>query len=289
MRILVTGSSGFIGGHLVELLSERNEVVALARTLPAAPLDGVEWVVQDLATELDTARLPQQVDAVVHLAQSRRYREFPGGARDVFEVNVGGTHRLLEYARIAGARAFIFASTGGIYGYSYEKLVETAPISPLGFYFTSKYAAELLVGSYQEFFRTVVFRFFFVYGPGQTGMLVPRLLERVTAGESIPVEGNPGLRINPIHVHDAVRIFEPALALERSDVFNVAGDEVVAIEELVAVMERVAGRDASIERVEARREGDLIGDNTRMKHVLGVEPAITLERGLAALVGARVP
>jgi nucleoside-diphosphate-sugar epimerase len=283
VRIVLTGASGFIGGRLLRSLAARHEMVAVGRTPPAG---GVLHVEHDLARPLDRARLPERADAVVHLAQSRHYREFPERADDIFAVNVRSTFELLEYARGAGVRSFVFASTGGVYGYSYEKLVETDPVNPLNFYLTSKHAAELLIGNYRRFFHTVVLRLFFVYGPGQTRMLIPTLLERVLAGEPITVEGEPGLRINPIYVDDAVEVFRRALALERSDVFNVAGDEVVAIDELVRAMGRVVGREPEIRHADASHDGDLVGDNARMKAVLGVEPDTPLERGLAAMAAA---
>jgi nucleoside-diphosphate-sugar epimerase len=144
--------------------------------------------------------------------------------------------------------------------------------------------AESLIGNYREFFRTVVFRFFFVYGPGQERMLVPTLFDRVRRGEEVTVHGRPGTRINPIHVDDAVRVFEPALRLERSELFNVAGDETVAIEELVELMGRVAGRTVRIEHGPRVHDGDMVGDNARMKEVLGVRPEIRLDRGLGSML-----
>ena len=57
-------------------------------------------------------------------------------------------------------------------------------------------------------------------------MLVARLAERIVAGEEIVVDGDPGLRINPIHVEDAVRAFEPALTWPVSGAFDMAGPEV---------------------------------------------------------------
>lgn len=290
MRLLLTGATGFIGRNLLRELAGRHELVAIARNPPEdehAP--DVRWIRQDLRAGLEVGALPDSIDAVVHLAQSKRYREFPDGAADIFGVNVESTLRLLEYARLAGARRFLLASTGGLYGYSYERLVESAPISPLNFYLNSKYVAELLIGNYQEFFTTVVFRFFFVYGPGQRRMLIPTLVDKIRGGETIDVEGAPGLRINPIHVSDAVRVFEPALALERSDVFNVAGDEVVRIEELAALVGEALGVEARARHVEAGREGDLVGDNRRMKDVLGVEPRVGLAEGLAEVTSEARP
>jgi nucleoside-diphosphate-sugar epimerase len=92
--------------------------------------------------------------------------------------------------------------------------------------------------------------------------------------------------VNPIYVDDAARAFEPALALERSDLFNVAGDEVVSIRELVELMAQTSGVDARIDAAPAVQSGDLVGDNTRMKTILGVEPQTSLSEGLRQTLAA---
>jgi nucleoside-diphosphate-sugar epimerase len=281
VRILVTGAGGFIGRRLLGRLEPEHEIHAVVRRAPDASR---EWIVQDLARPLDRARLPKRVDAVIHLAQSRRYREFPEGAEDVHAINVDSTLHLLEYARGAGAQSFVLASTGGIYGYSYEALVESSPANPLNFYLTSKHLAESLVANYQAFVHTVLLRFFFVYGPGQAGMLVPSLLEKVRKGDQITIAGRPGQRINPIHVDDAVGVFAPALGLDRSDVFNVAGDEIVSVRGLVGVIEEATGEAAHVRHIKPEHEGDLVGDNARMKDVLGVEPRISLLDGIRSML-----
>jgi len=286
-RLLVTGANGFVGRHLVPALSARHKVFAMVRAHAECPdAHDVRTVFQDLTQPLNPDALPEAVDAVIHLAQSRHYKDFPERADDIFAVNVGSTFRLLEYARQAGARCFILASSGGVYGTSYERFVETDPVNPLNFYLSSKYSAELLTASYRPFFDTIVFRFFFVYGAGQTGMLIPRLLHRLLGGEPITISGDPGIRVNPIHVRDAVRVFEPAMALDRSEVFNVAGDEAVTLSDLVRLMERAADRKAHLTHVPASSQGDLAGDNRRMKEVLDVHPRVTLMEGLKEMVRA---
>ena len=105
----------------------------------------------------------------MHLAQSAHYREFPEGAPDVFAVNVAlDRSASLEYARRAGARSVVLASTGGVYGYRRHPIRELRRraatddvLLPL------QAAAELLAEAYAELFSVVVFRFFFVYGAGQ--------------------------------------------------------------------------------------------------------------------------
>lgn len=284
MRIVLTGATGFIGQQLLPVLAARHEVVAIGRR-PPAEMAGSTWVEQDLAGPLDETTLPSEIDAVVHLAQSRHYKEFPDRAEDIFAVNLGGTFALLEYARRAGASRFVFTSTGGVYGHGSEHMEESHPVSPIDFYLRSKYAAELLVANYESLLRTVVFRLFFVYGPGQDRMLVPTLLQRVLGGDEVRIQGDPGVRINPIHVDDAVRVFEPALALERGGTFNVAGDEAVTLTELVEQLGAAAGVEPRIVHdLESAPAGDLLGDNGRMRDALGVVPQIALRDGLATVV-----
>jgi UDP-glucose 4-epimerase len=286
VKVLVTGATGFIGGRLVPRLAQEHEIVAIARP-GAAPAGGeVEWIEQDLTEPLDREALPARLEAVIHLAQSRLYKQFPEGAADVFDINVHSTFRLLDYAREAGASSFLFASTGGVYGSSDKAVSETDRLNPLNFYLSSKYGAESLVTSYNSFFTTVIFRFFFVYGPGQTQMMVPTLLSRVLGGQKIVVEGDPGLRMNPIYVDDATRVFEPALRLEQSDLFNVAGDEAVTLAELVQLMAEVSGREAQVEHAPAAQPGDLVGENSKMKSVLGIRPKTSLREGVRAMVEA---
>ena len=92
--------------------------------------------------------------------------------------------------------------------------------------------------------------------------------------------------MNPIYVEDATRVFEPALKLEGSNLFNVAGAEAVTLTELVHLMAEVSGRKASVEHAPASQPGDLVGDNSKMRTVLGVEPETSLREGVKAMVEA---
>jgi UDP-glucose 4-epimerase len=275
VRVLVTGAGGFLGRRLVTLLTERHDVVAVARR----PLDGVETVVADLTQGAD---LPG-CDAVVHLAQSSRHREWPDGAADVFAVNVDATFRLLEHARRSGASHFVLASTGAVYGPGDGPLSEDAPLGPSGMYPRSKLAAEVLTEAYANEMVTAILRPFAIYGAGQQDMLVATLAARVRAGEEVVVAGEPGMRINPVHVDDAARAFAAALALDAPGAFNVAGDEVVSVTALVEILAKLAGTPSRIRHVEGV-SATLVGDIARMREILDVTPAVTLNEGLAGVL-----
>ncbi len=284
MRILLTGGTGFVGSHLLPSLAQRHEVIAIGRRRPPAD---VAWIEQDLAQPLDETGLPGGVDAVIHLAQSAHYKEFPDRADDIYAINVDATFRLLDWARRAGTKRFVFASTGGVYKSGVDRLNESDPVSMIDFYVRSKYAAEVMVGGYAGWLRAIILRLFFVYGPGQQRMLIPTLASRVRAGDEVVIKGNPGIRINPLHVSDAVRVFEPALAYDGSGVFNVAGEDTVTLTELVRLLGDIHGREPQIRHeITDPPPGDLIGDNTRIREAFGVVPQTSLRDGLGGVLSA---
>jgi len=285
MRILITGAAGFIGVELVTHLCTGHEIFALVRKLPSKKVTAeVSWIEQNLTQSLDSTGLPDGVDVIIHLAQSRFYRQFPEMVEDIFQVNVGSTLSLLEYGRKVGVKKFIYASSGGVYGYGYEKFGEADATNPRDFYLTSKYCSELLIGNYKPYFDTVVFRFFFVYGPKQKEMLIPRLINNIKKGEPIILFGKSGVRINPIHVMDAIKVFRPALETPVSGIFNVAGEESISIKELSEMLAGFLRKTPVFVYEKSNVSGDIIGDNSRMKSVLGVVPQISLRKGISELI-----
>jgi hypothetical protein len=146
--VLITGSAGFIGRRV----ADRWEQGSLGRVR-------FGWSARrgfDLSVAGWTRGLPGDgADVVVHLAQSRRYREFPEGADDMFRVNVAATSELLEWSRTHGVGRFLFASTGTIYAPGPGKLAESAECRPGSMYAATKLAAELLIQRYAGLFDVV--------------------------------------------------------------------------------------------------------------------------------------
>jgi nucleoside-diphosphate-sugar epimerase len=230
--------------------------------------------------------LPRKLDAVIHLAQSRFYKQFPDKAADVFAVNVYGTFQLLEYARQVEVEHFVFASSGGVYGYGSRPFVEGDPTDPPNFYLCSKCAAEQLVSGYRSFFRTAILRLFAVYGPGQREMLVAALAHRIENGEPVTIEGNPGLRLSLTYIEDVVDAVEAALVLPTPELINVAGDEDLTISELAQLIADVADRPLEVRYVPGGPPGGLVADNSRMREVLRVQPRTPVRRGLSSVIEA---
>lgn len=285
MNVLVTGATGFLGRHVAELLSAEHTVYSAARRADAVTAGQVVDV--DLAGG-DLRALPASIDAVIHLAQSENYRAFPERADDIFAVNTASTVALLDYARRAGAKKFILASTGGVYGFGEHPFTERDPVAApreLGFYAASKYAAELFAQSYASVLDVIVLRFFFIYGTGQkTSMLMPRLVQSVRSGEEVTLAGDSGLRINPIFVTDAARAVERSLHVSGSHVVNVAGPQQIDLRSLVEAIGEATGH-TPLFRVDDTPARSLIGDIERMSTLLAA-PAVGCREGLTKLVNA---
>jgi UDP-glucose 4-epimerase len=286
MKILITGAGGLLGNHAAKQLAARYEVHAVVRSGPVEPIPGIAYHAIDLAEIGGLAALPKQIDAVIHLAQSARFREFPREALDIFNVNVASTARLLDYALHSNARTFILASSGGVYGAGEAAFKENAAIpqhGQLGYYLGSKLCAEVLAQNYASLLNVSVLRFFFMYGKGQKrSMLIPRLIDNVRNGQPITLQGRNGIRINPIHVSDAVNALESCLGLFGSHTFNVAGQEVLSMREIAQTIGRAVGREPvfSIEPTEARH---LTANIEAMRQSL-VTPRVTFAQGVCELL-----
>lgn len=188
-RALVTGASGFLGGHVVrDLRAHGYAVTAAGRRAEALP-DGPTFV-GDLD---DLARSDVPADVVVHCAALSsawgRWAEFE-------HANVTGTARALEYARRVGARRFVHISSPGIYAAPRDRLAirehEVDPSSPMNHYIRSKLHAEALLRAASGGPEIVVLRPRGIIGVGDPG-LVPRLL-RVHERFGVPLlHGGLGL------------------------------------------------------------------------------------------------
>ncbi|HEX6511970.1 MAG TPA: NAD(P)-dependent oxidoreductase [Chloroflexota bacterium] len=280
MRILLTGATGLIGRHLLPLLTSEHEVVAVSRSAASlGDTPGVTPCPMDLSLPLDPGALPERVDAIIHLAQSQRHREFPDGAVDIFRVNVAATAELLDYARRAGARQFVFASTGGVCGFKNGPITETDPPMPVGFYLLSKYLGEQLLPPFGDYFSTVTLRYFFVYGPGQWNTVVASTLERLARGDAVFLVGPNGIHLNPTYVQEAAVATQRALDLEGQHVVNVAGPQTVSFRQLAEIAGRLLERQPVFERTQSAAL-DLVGDLKLMHRLLPDVPHIPLEDGL---------
>lgn len=275
-RIVVTGGSGLLGSHLLPLLKGRQVTVFNRDDF-------------DLSGQPDGSALPEKVDAVVCLAQSRRFREFPDGATDIFSVNTAQVLGMLDYARRAGAKSFVFTSSGGVYGSGDHPFTEEDPLAPageLGFYLTTKLCAEAVVREFAPFMNIAVLRPFFIYGAGQLrSMLMPRLVDKVRAGRPVQLQGQEGIKINPIHALDAALAVKAAMGLQGLEIVNVAGPEVLTLRRICEIIGRRLGIEPVFDANLSVQPHHIIGGTAKMARLLH-RPVERFEGRVAELIRA---
>lgn len=284
--ILVTGANGLLGRALVPALLADWDVQALVHSPPAQTLAGVRYHVHDLGAPWAVKTLPNRLDAIVHLAQSSHFRDVPDKALDVFHVNVASTASLLDHAYRTGVKTFVYASSGGVYGAGSHAFNENSPIvapGQLGYYLGSKLCGEVLVQSYAAHMQVLVLRFFFVYGPGQNkGMLIPRLVDNVRARRAIVLQGQQGIRINPIHVDDAVAAVLAATRTSESATYNIAGPSVLSLKEIAETIGGALALEPCFSYAEGQAN-DLNADIRLMKEKLRA-PQIEFSDGIKTML-----
>jgi UDP-glucose 4-epimerase len=304
MKVCVTGAAGFIGGHLVEaLLGEGHEVVGLddlssgkRANLPAHPRFAfIEGSIAD----------PRAVEAAVagakrvyHLAAIPSVPLSMAEPVRTSAVNVGGTVNVLEAARRNEAERVVLACSCAAYGDGPEQPkhegLAPRPMSP---YAAQKVACEVYAQTWSRAYGLpcVALRFFNVYGPRQDprseyAAAIPRFATRLLAGERPIVYGDGEQTRDFVHVSDVVRAILLAAVSTRAvgEVINVGSGRSASLLELIAILKSVIGSDLPIEH-QAPRAGDLrasSADIGKARALLGYEPRVQLEDGLASLVAS---
>ncbi|NUL83147.1 MAG: NAD(P)-dependent oxidoreductase [Armatimonadetes bacterium] len=284
---LITGATGLIGSHLTRRLAKKMNVFATARRPEAPELvhAGATYIPLDMSKEWSQRALPDGVSTVIHLAQSEHFRDFPKNVGHVLQVNTHSTVKLLDYARRMGARTFILASTGGVYGWGDRPLTETQPMSEyMGFYAASKYAAETLADAYRGYFHVITLRFFFVYGVGQAKhMLIPRLIANIRENKTVTLAGENGIRINPIHVEDSVDAIVGAMRLEQSAKINIGGPEALNLRQIANAIGQAVGKPPAFDVHKEAEQRHLVGDIRRMIELLSA-PKTKFRDGILQVV-----
>lgn len=298
--VLVTGAAGFIGSRLTELLSARGDsVIAVDCFLPnlysadmkrerfsqLENLPGVTQLELDLR-DGDLSAIPP-VDVVVNEAAMAGLTKSWDDFGVYVDNNVMALERLLRHALSPHLKKFIHISTSSVYGRVAE-VAETGATEPVSPYGVTKLAAEKLGFAYRENTGVpfISLRYFSVYGVGQRpDMAYHRFLAAARDDEVITVYGDGEQRRTNTYVDDCVA--GTIAAIDRAvpgEVYNVSGTESYSINEVLALVESITGKNLDV-RYEEARAGDqreTCGVITKAQNDLGYAPKWTLEEGLRA-------
>ena len=311
MNVLVTGCAGFIGSNVTKLLLEDGHMVLGIDNLHGGNdvrLQG--WRLDRLTatqgftfrrldiSEPDTLKSAirrehkvSPISVVINLAARAGVRGSVEEPRAYFQSNTLGCLNLLEMCKDLDIGKFILASTSSVYGSGpvgpvSEDMQSSRPLSP---YAASKKAAETLLYSYHHLYGidAVALRYFTVYGPaGRPDMSIFRFIRDITEGKPITVYGDGTQKRDFTFVTDVARGTVAALELQGYEIANLGNENPVSVNDVIATIETLVGRNAQIEYEERHVADPQItwADTSKAKRLLSWTPTVNIEEGIRRTV-----
>lgn len=287
-KIILTGSSGFIGSHLeVKLNEEGHEIFGIDRIPPRQMAKGrhLTGSIFDIAWEDILAWKP---DIIIHTAGPASVRQsYSEPYREAID-GLGATAFLLEKLRLHPGSTFIFFSTAGVYGDQFqETYAETLPLQPLSPYAIGKSACEQFIRceAEQHGLRYVILRPFSVYGPGLKKQVVYDLSRRFLAREEpMKIEGTGREKRDFVHIADCCEVVAKLICsdLPQTLTLNIGTGRATELAQLAAIIAKRAKYSLPITfsgRDFPGNPHNLVADVTRMTEY-GVRCPIDVESGI---------
>lgn len=300
---VVTGGAGFIGSELVrQLIAAGSPVVVIDNLVNGkrenlAGVNGritlLEYDIRDVSAY---APILREADVVYHLA-CLGVRHSVHSPLDNHDVNATGTLQLLEASRAAGVPKFVYVSSSEVYGTAQRvPMTEDHPTFPSTVYGGSKLAGEAYTRAYHRTygFPTVVVRPFNTYGPrchheGDSGEVIPKFMLRCLADRPMVIFGDGTQTRDFTYVSDSARgiILAGSTAEAVGRTLNLGSGFELSINDLARTVAEITERPAAEVVHDEARPGDVLrlyADMSQARSLLGYEPQVPLEQGLAMLL-----
>jgi UDP-N-acetylglucosamine 4-epimerase len=311
--ILITGGAGFIGSHACDSFLADGWTVRCFDNFATGNRENVshlqhdgrfELVEGDIRDEAAVRAAMQGITAVVHLAALGSVPRSIADPLTTHQVNLEGFLQVIEQARHAGVRRFVYASSSSVYGDSPDlpKREERigAPLSP---YAITKHGNELYARIYHgtHGLETIGLRFFNVFGErqdpeGPYAAAIPRFIKALQAHRSPVVFGDGRQSRDFTYVGNVTAALVAAIRCDDrrafGEVFNVAfGSRTFLVDLLDAIRDTLAVHDPAILGIAAEhapeRQGDIRdshADVSKARAILGYAPVVDLREGLRRAV-----
>ena len=307
-NILITGGAGFIGSHLTErLLKDGHRIIALdnfndyydpaiKRENITGPLIHPKYTLieGDILDEavLEALFAEHKLDVIVHLAARAGVRPSLVDPLLYSKVNIEGTMRLLEHAREADLKHFVFGSSSSVYGANSKvPFSELDPVEePISPYAATKRAGELICYTYHHLHKIPIscLRFFTVYGPRQRpDMAIHKFTKLIDNGDKISLFGDGKSERDYTYIDDIIDGLTKCINKPQGyKIYNLGESHTIELLELLRLIETALGKKADIEW-QPNQPGDVpitYADITLAKDELGYKPVTLIEQGIPKFV-----
>ena len=297
MKIVVTGGSGFIGSHVVDvLLDQGHEVVIYDLDSPRYGQQ-CAYVRGDVRDIDRMTQVLKEGDIVYNLAAEANVNRFYESPLYSNDVTSSGTLAVLEAARRTSAARVILASTEWVYGSlpeaGAENITEDTPCAgnPDHLYTSSKIAGELFCRNYRSLYGVnfTIMRYGIPFGErARPETVTPIFIRRILRGEPITIHGDGSQTRQFIYVKDLARGNAACLnPVAENQVFNLNGKKMISVIQIVRTLEEILGKKATVNFVEDRK-GNFKGrfiSSEKARQLLNWWPVMDYEAAMRMYVG----
>jgi len=299
-KVLVTGGAGFIGSNLADELLRAGAKVSIIDNFVTGFRENLEEIGGDFeffeGDINDDAVLKKAIDGVeivFHQAALPSVPRSVANPEETHQACVNGTFNLLNKAKGAGVRRFIYAASSSAYGdQKVLPKVETMSPEPLSPYAAAKLFGEYYCRVFHQVYgmETLCLRYFNVFGPRQNPSsqysgVISRFIDALMKAETPVIYGDGEQTRDFTYITNVTDANIKAAQTPNGlgSVANVANGERVSLNELLEVMKRVTGNTEVTAQYEDARLGDVKhsqADNTRAKEWFGYEKLVGLDQGI---------
>jgi len=297
MKVLVTGGAGFIGSNLVDKLVQKGQKVIVLDNFSTGQRSNlsrhnkknVKIIKVDISGNKSLDKYFKNIDYVFHLAGLADIVPSIENPSKYFKSNVVGTFNVIQAAKKAKIKKFIYAASASCYGIPNKfPIKEDAKINPMYPYAFTKWQAEELIMHWAKIynFPAISFRFFNAYGPrsrtsGAYGAVFGIFLAQKLANKPLTVVGNGNQTRDFIHVSDLVKaIIKAALSKKIGKIYNIGGGKEIRINKIVKL---IGGKKIYIPKRPGEPDRSL-ANISKIKQDLNWRPKIKIEEGVKDLL-----
>ena len=318
MKILVTGTAGFIGFHLSRKLCELGNTVTgidnlndyydvllkearLNEMEPYAASDQFHFIKADISElkDMESIFKNSQFDMVIHLAAQAGVRYSLENPHAYVQSNIVGFMNILECCRHSDISNMIYASSSSVYGGNTKlPFSETDRVDdPASMYAVTKRSNELMAGTYAELYglNTIGLRFFTVYGPwGRPDMALFKFTKNIIKKLPIPLYNHGQHRRSFTYIDDIIecmiRLIDRTQNMDGQtgcdQIYNIGGESSIELMDYVHEIERALGEPGIYENLPLQL-GDVIvtqADSGKLEDGVGYSPSTSIQEGIKEFV-----
>jgi nucleoside-diphosphate-sugar epimerase len=277
MKVLITGSEGFIGKHLVKYLKKKKITVY--------PYD--LSLGQDLFNKKTLEKAIKKVDYIIHLAAVGDVYQAEKNPQNALKVGIIGTQNLIEIANKYPIKKIIYASTWEVYGKPiYQPIDENHPCNPTHPYSIAKLGGELIIRSAFNKIPWIILRLGSAYGPNMRPYaVIPLFINKALKKETILLHGGGNQKRQFTHVDDINNAFYKLITKPvKNNVFNIVNSKVLTIKQIAQLIIKKLPTKIKIEK---QRSGDVpsaVISSKKIKKIVGWSPHIKTNNGILDLI-----